>query len=153
MKLTKIAGVLLAVLVVTGSAAALPGAAETHANDNADDAQADDYANENATEAANESEDDTADDSAATQGPPADAGPDGERGPPTDLPAQVPDFVSEIHSLVDTHIAGDLDGTLGEQISDVTPDDSETDDADDGDSDADDSDAEEDTDSDDQTGQ
>ena len=108
MQRTKIVGVVLAVLVLTGSAAALPGAAP---------AQADDYAqNETAGDA---DVDRAANASAAAGGPPADRGPDGERGPPVDLPAQVPDFVSDIHDLVGDHLAGDL----GESIADLTPED------------------------------
>lgn len=55
------------------------------------------------------------------------------------LPAQVPEFVGSIHDLVADHLDGDLDGTLGERISEVTPDDgadaddSEADNADDSD--------------------
>lgn len=135
MKLTKIAGALLAVLLITGSAAALPGAAPAQAEDNADDAQADDYANETAQDAdeddeMNESAGPDAAEAADRQGPPEDVGPDGERGPPTDMPAPVPDFVSDIHQLVNQKLMGDLDGNLGEQISDVTPGDDESSDED-----------------------
>jgi len=131
MTLTKIAGALLAVLLITGSAAALPGAAPAQAEDNADDAQADDYANETAQDAdengeTNESAGPDAADAADRQGPPENVGPNGERGPPTDMPAPVPDFVSDIHQLVNQKLMGDLDGNLGERISDVTPEDEET---------------------------
>ncbi|PSP93619.1 hypothetical protein BRC91_08465 [Halobacteriales archaeon QS_4_62_28] len=127
MNLKTIAGLALAALLVTGSAAALPGNAP---------AQADDYANENADTAATNASETTNESEAADadrQGPPDDtpaASDDDRRGPPSDLPDGVPDFVSEIHSLIGDKLAGDLDGSLGEQISDVTPDDdseSETD--------------------------
>ncbi|EMA06679.1 hypothetical protein SAMN05443574_105105 [Haloarcula vallismortis] len=124
MKLTTIAGGLLAVLVITGSAAALPGAASTQADDHANNAQADSAAEQAANETANagENESDGAAEAADRRGPPADAGQAGDqRGPPSDLPEQVPDFVSEIHTLIGQKQAGDLAGDLGAQISDLTP--------------------------------
>ncbi|WP_336337064.1 hypothetical protein [Haloarcula brevis] len=155
MKLTTIAGGLLAVLVITGSAAALPGAAGAQADDHADDAQAD-----NAEQAANETanadgtEAGGAAEAADRRGPPADAGASADqRGPPSDLPGQVPDFVSEIHTLVGQKLAGDLTGDLGAQISDLTPgDETESppenadDQSDDAESDSDDADQEQSTD-------
>lgn len=130
MKLTQIAGVMLAVVLVTTSvAAALPGNApadqraeqmtnDTQAESTEDtDAQADD----NGTDAADGAE--TDEDGAEYDGANATDGDgmaDQRRGPPTDLPGPVPDFVSEIHDL----IRGKLDGTvsnLGERIGDVTP--------------------------------
>ncbi|GGM44419.1 hypothetical protein [Haloarcula argentinensis] len=124
MKLTTIAGGLLAVLVITGSAAALPGAAGVQADDHADNAQADNAAEQAANETANaaENESDGATEAADRRGPPADAGQAGDqRGPPSDLPEQVPDFVSEIHTLIGQKQAGELTGDLGAQISDLTP--------------------------------
>ncbi|PSQ33163.1 hypothetical protein BRD09_01765 [Halobacteriales archaeon SW_10_68_16] len=104
MKLTKLAGVLLAVLVVaTGAAAALPGNAPSDApveqptNDSdVADARADD-------------DDDDRGESAADR-----------RGPPADMPSQVPEFVSGIHDLVNQKIDGTL-SNLGEEVSSVTP--------------------------------
>ena len=49
----------------------------------------------------------------------------GERGPRTDLPAQVPDFVSQIHEIVGQHLDGALDGSLGDHVSGLTPEDGE----------------------------
>ncbi|MFY4812284.1 hypothetical protein ACOJIV_06150 [Haloarcula sp. AONF1] len=124
MKLTTIAGGLLAVLVITGSAAALPGAAGAQADDHADNAQANNPAEQAANETANadEKESDGAAEAADRRGPPADAGQAGDqRGPPSDLPEQVPDFVSEIHTLIGQKQAGELTGDLGAQISDLTP--------------------------------
>mgnify|MGYP006294165479 CR=1 FL=1 len=112
MNLTKTAGVLLAVLLVaTAGVAALPG-----------NAPADSQAGQ---------ADDTYDDSNASDAP-ADAGPgmndsetgenasnaDDRQGPPTDMPAQVPDHVSQIHELVHQYLDGDIDN-LGAQISDL----------------------------------
>lgn len=128
MKLTTIAGGLLAVLVITGSAAALPGAAGAQADDHADNARADNAAEQAANADGNES--DGAAEAADRRGPPADAGDAADqRGPPSDLPGQVPDFVSEIHTLIGQKQAGDLTGDLGAQISDLTPGD-ESDEAD-----------------------
>jgi hypothetical protein len=117
MKLTKTAGVLLAVLLVaTAGVAALPG-----------NAPADSQAGQ---------ADDNYDDGANASDAPADAGPemndsetdeenaenaenaDDRRGPPTDMPAQVPDHVSQIHELIHQYLDGDIDN-LGERISDV----------------------------------
>ncbi len=110
MTLKTIAGAVLAVLVVTGTAAALPGAAP---------AQADDHANDDAAAAADANADDSNDADAD------EANADERRGPPADLPGQVPDFVGEVHDLIGQKLAGDLTGSLGEQISAVTPDDGE----------------------------
>jgi len=123
MKLTTIAGGLLAVLVITGSAAALPGAAGAQADDHADNAQADNAEQAaNETASADENESGGAAEAADRRGPPADAGAAGDqRGPPSDLPGPVPDFVSEIHTLIGQKQAGDLTGDLGAQISDLTP--------------------------------
>lgn len=110
MTLKTIAGAVLALLVVTGTAAALPGAAP---------AQADEHANDDAAAAAAENADDADADNASDANARAD---DAERrGPPADLPDQVPDFVGEVHDLIGQKLAGDLTGSLGEQISAVTP--------------------------------
>jgi hypothetical protein len=57
-----------------------------------------------------------------------DAAADGQ-GPPADLPAQVPDHVTQIHDLIRSFVGGDGDGSLGDSVSDATPDDG-SDDAD-----------------------
>lgn len=104
---TKIVAALVAVLVIgAGAAAAVPGNAPAgdHAPDS--DQRADDT----------HSSDDAENASEERRGPPAD-GPAAD-GPPTgDLP--VPDHVSEIHSTIDSFLADDLSGTLGDAISDV----------------------------------
>jgi len=46
-----------------------------------------------------------------------------QRGPPVDLPSQVPDHVQQIHSLVRQFIDGAMEGPLGPEVSDVTPED------------------------------
>lgn len=55
---------------------------------------------------------------------PAAAADDDRRGPPADLPEQVPDHVGEIHQRIVTFLDGELD-SLGAAVSDVTPADSE----------------------------
>lgn len=116
MQLSTVAGVVLAVLVLTGSAAALPAnapaQADDHASDQSDAADRTDAASAEADNATSESDDAT--------GEAGDAG-DARRGPPTDLPAQAPDFVSGIHDAVRDHLAGDGDGSLGDRVSDLTP--------------------------------
>ncbi|MFC7194916.1 hypothetical protein ACFQL4_10075 [Halosimplex aquaticum] len=51
----------------------------------------------------------------------------GSQGPPVDLPAQVPDFVSDVHEAIGNHVGGAVDGaqSLGEKISALTPDDAD----------------------------
>lgn len=101
MNLTKLAGVLLAVFVVaTGAAAALPGDAPTDSQAG----QADDHAPEQAHNATEMNE--TADDE--------------RRGPPADMPDAAPDFVSQIHDLIQQKIDGTI-SNLGQQISELTP--------------------------------
>ncbi|MFC7046753.1 hypothetical protein ACFQH6_16270 [Halobacteriaceae archaeon GCM10025711] len=41
------------------------------------------------------------------------------QGPPTEMPANVPDHVSEIHVLIQNYLDGDLSGSLGSAISDL----------------------------------
>jgi hypothetical protein len=145
LKLATVAVALL--LVATGAAVAMPGNAPDQAQ--ADDHPADDHAADDAddaddadADAMNESEYDadereeinesdadeneTGADKSDDAGPPADvpaaSGDDasGDAGPPADLPPQVPDFVSQIHSLIDQHVNGDRSGQdLGSQLSDL----------------------------------
>jgi len=129
MQLTKIAGVALALLMVTGTAAAMPGspvaqADETRSNDAADAADRDPAGNDSEVAAGGSAGNDS---DAADRG-----GAGAARGPPADLPDQVPSFVGDIHQLVQQH----LDSPLGERISDLTPgDDEESDDVDESDAD------------------
>lgn len=106
-----VAAFLALAVVATGAAAAAPGNApvDVPTDQHTDDADAAaENADENATDAGEQAE--------AAQAA------DGERGPPMDLPDQVPDFVSQIHDLIRQHVSGSLDGILGHQVSDVTPD-------------------------------
>jgi hypothetical protein len=137
---TKLVAVVFAALVVTvGPVAAAPGNAPIAVG--ADD-QYDDHA-----EAADGNADDAVDESSA-DGQPADApvGDDAEgnaddaadraddagagstdaadrRGPPSDLPAQVPDHVAAVHDVIESFLSGDLDSSLGDAVSDATPND------------------------------
>lgn len=129
MNLTKIAGVVLAVVLVAGgTAAALPNdAPTTNAPDTPAQAENVTEAPDNETDAdANETERGPHAMNESERGPPADRGPDtAERGPPTDMPEQVPDFVTEIHETINTFLSGELDGDLGSAIAEITPDDGE----------------------------
>lgn len=120
MQLTKIAGVLLALLMVMGTAAAMPGAPAAQADETTDDANETDVDDD-----ANETDD--GDESATAAGPPERGADSAERGPPADLPSQVPDFVGDIHDAIGTFLDGDLGGSLGEAISDLTPEDDSAD--------------------------
>lgn len=133
MKLHKLASIGLAALLLTaGAAMAMPGDAPDHSNSDASDA-ADEHADErdenataaedddvdaDETEEAEMSENESAEDRDANA---ADA------GPPTDMPEQVPDHVSQIHDLIRQFLNGDGDGSLGDQISDVTANENATD--------------------------
>lgn len=111
MQLIKIAGVALALLMITGTAAAMPGAAPAQADENSD---------ANATETTeNQSQSDADAEVSDRRGPPAD---DADRGPPVDLPSQVPDFVGDLHDTIGQFLDGDRDGSLGERLSELTPD-------------------------------
>ncbi|MDG5777502.1 hypothetical protein VB773_13465 [Haloarculaceae archaeon H-GB2-1] len=74
-----------------------------------------------------EPNDDHANDRAAGAG----ASDDHAQGPPVSMPEQVPDHVGEIHQQIRDFLAGDLDGSLGDAISGLTPgdDEAENDDA------------------------
>jgi hypothetical protein len=117
---TKTLGALLALLVVaTGAAAAMPGAAPVDAPDQADNQTAD--AEEEAAQTVmNETAADErdADEERQAGGPPEEAA--GERGPPADMPGAAPDFVSEIHATIQDHLSGAVED-LGAAISDITP--------------------------------
>jgi hypothetical protein len=106
------AAALLALAVVaTGAAAAAPGNAPV-------DAPTDDHAEQSDDRGADPNE--TAADERADAAGQA-ARDEGQRGPRADLPEPVPDFVSEIHDLIRQHVSGSLDGVLGDQVSDRTP--------------------------------
>lgn len=110
MNLELIGATFLALAVVaTGAAGAVPGNAPV-------DVPTGDYDGQGG-DASNASEQRPAD-AAATEYP-------DRRGPPADLPGDAPDFVSEVHDLIRSHLDDALDGVLGDRISDVSPDEGE----------------------------
>jgi len=115
MQLTTIAGAALALLVLTGTAAAMPGAPAAQAAET--------------TDGANETAPDRAETGPSERGPdrPGSAADTSERGPPVDLPSQVPDFVGELHQAIGQFLDGDLAGSLGETLSGLTPDENNSD--------------------------
>jgi len=115
MQLTTIAGAALALLVLTGTAAAMPGAPAAQAAET--------------TDGANETAPDRAETGPSERGPDR-PGSAAERGPPVDLPSQVPDFVGELHQAIGQFLDGDLAGSLGETLSGLsglTPDENNSD--------------------------
>ena len=121
MKLPQIASVLLAVvLVATAGAAAMPGNAPVDAQTGQADENYNDSADEGAIDANASDAQDAQNDSEAQNNSDASA-PDDRRGPPTDMPEQAPDFVTEIHELINQKLDGTLED-LGEALSAVTPD-------------------------------
>lgn len=110
-RITLVAAGLAALVLTAGTAAALPGNAPVDAGANANDAADGDGRD---VDRAGGSAD-------AREGGPAGASEQADRGPPVDLPAQVPDHVSQIHDLIREHLSGNLAGSLGEAINDVTP--------------------------------
>lgn len=137
MNLKQVTAMLLAVTMLT--AGAVGAVAATPGNGNAPDdagSQADDYEQDDDEAAENESDagDEEMNGSPAPDragGPPAaaDRGDEnapapadsaGERGPPTDMPEQVPAHVEEIHSNINSYLDGDIDD-LGGALADVTP--------------------------------
>ena len=138
-KLTLVAVGLAALLLVAGTAAAIP-------NQAADQAQTQsDSKDDHGTNAAQDESDAGADTANATPAnttddeSPADHAGDRARdrnrtqesqpaseagkaeGPPVDMPAQVPDHVTRIHETIRSFLAGDVDGSLGDAISDIVP--------------------------------
>jgi hypothetical protein len=130
MNLRQLAATLLAVTIVTagaaGAVAAAPGNAPDDAGSQSDDAQDDDHPDDADADAMNEhAEADRANASdRATEGPDGNAsvpaGSAGERGPPSELPGQVPAHVGEIHSSISSYLDGSIDD-LGQALADVTP--------------------------------
>ncbi|WP_254521510.1 hypothetical protein [Natrinema caseinilyticum] len=119
MKRTTLIAAVCAVLVLaTGFAAAAPGnvpvSVDTGADD-ADDQRATGEEQRRANEHSNQSESGTAADGVADERT--------SRGPSVDLPEHVPDHVSAIHDRISAFLSGDLEGSLGDAISEITPDD------------------------------
>ncbi|WP_049901597.1 hypothetical protein [Natrinema sp. J7-1] len=120
MKRTTLIAVTCAVLIAaTGFAAAAPGNAPVSVDSSADDRRGNDHATADHADGNAEHRENGA---AADSGADASTG----QGPSGDLPEQVPDHVSAIHDRVSTFLSGGLDGSLGDAISSVTPDDDET---------------------------
>ena len=125
MNLHKLAAIALAALLLTaGAAMATPGDAPDHSNSDASDA-ANEHADEHADERdqnASAAEDDEVDDEEMSENESAEVrdANAADAGPPQDMPEQVPDHVSQIHDLIRQFLNGDGDGSLGDQISDVT---------------------------------
>lgn len=123
MKLRTIATIaLVTLLVAAGTAAALPGNAPEHA-------QAPDDASNGADDAADLDDDtnETATDETEAAGPTERS--DRAGGPPESLPAQVPEHVGEIHDAIRSFLDGSMDGSLGETLQNITPDDETQNDA------------------------
>lgn len=126
MKVRTITVIAIATILVTaGAAVAAPGNAPDLPDNahNINDAERDDDSsenptaeeetNENATVRENSDRDNGAEESVT------DRGADNAQGPPTDLPAQVPEHVSQIHDLIRQFLNDDLGESLGNAISDV----------------------------------
>jgi len=133
---TLIAAVFAALIVASGFAAAAPGNAPVDVDTGAD--RIDDHA-ENEQQHANDRDDRS--ENAATEHTENDAAADERngngatderngQGPNVDLPAQVPDHVSTIHDRISSFLSGDLETSLGDAISAVTPGDENADESD-----------------------
>ncbi|MFA9416294.1 hypothetical protein [Natrinema sp. HArc-T2] len=133
---TLIAAVFAVLIMATGFAVAAPGNAPVDVDTGAD--STDDHAE---SEPQHATDHDDRRENAATErngnGAAADEhngnGAADERngqGPNVDLPAQVPDHVSTIHDRISSFLSGDLETSLGDAISEVTPDDENADESD-----------------------
>lgn len=128
MRFHELAAAALAVLLVSaGAVAAVPGDAPDGAraddHEGADEHAQDDRRDDDRGERARD--DHAADANEAAAAEPGEATAEQareDRGPPTDVPAQVPDFVGRIHGEILKHLDGGLGGAeLGEAISNLTP--------------------------------
>ena len=118
-----IVGALLALTVVaSGAAMAAPGNAPVDVPTTDYDQQADGADNASTATDADEDADDGAEATGPDEADDRGQADDERRGPPSDMPGPVPDFVGEIHDLINQHIDGAIDGVLGDHVSDVTPD-------------------------------
>ena len=125
MRLKQLAALALSALLLTagvGAVAAQSGnaPADAQADEQPDDAERGDEHTDNAS--APDGDRAERPDAAANGSENAGDAPAGQ-GPPTDMPEQVPDHAVRIHEMIDAFLSGDLDGALGPQIADVTPDD------------------------------
>lgn len=149
---TLIAAACALLVITTGIAVAAPGHAPVSVDENADEqddrTDADDRS-ERGVDAADRSEtaaDDRGGNGTATaddrggNGSAANGEADERNGggPNPDLPEQVPEHVSAIHDRIASFLNGDLDGSLGNAIAEVTPgDDAANDEADEDENEAD----------------
>lgn len=108
---------LVALVVVNGAAAVVPGHMSAGAGNDApiepdehadDEAAAGDAPGRNANGARD-----------ANRGPGTNGSAGAKRGPSADVPARAPDHVREIHDAVRRFLPGDLDGSLGAVVRDV----------------------------------
>lgn len=144
-RLTLLAGGLAVLVLVTGTAAALPSQAAQHAQaaqPGSDDrhpdesrAAADDHPNDDANSSAGatvsandtdsaapvESDDEPGQHGVRVRATPATREADADRGPPGTMPAQVPDHVTRIHETIRSFLAGGLNGSLGQAIAGFMP--------------------------------
>lgn len=138
MKRTTLIAALFAVLIMaTGFAAAAPGNApvdvDTGADSTDDHAESEpqhatDHDDRSETAATERNENGAAADERNGNGAATDER--NGQGPNVDLPAQVPDHVSTIHDRISSFLSGDLETSLGDAISEVTPDDENADESD-----------------------
>jgi len=102
---------------------------DEHADANETDSESPDDKSEASDESDETDENETTSEDADRRGPPADSPAAsasegaGSQGPPADLPAQVPDFVGDVHDAINDFLGGDGEGSLGETVSSLTPDD------------------------------
>ena len=125
---TLIAAVFAVLIAATGFAAAAPGNAPVDIDTGADSPE--DYA-ENEPQHATDHDDrsepaatERSENGAATDERNGNSATDERngQGPTADLPEQVPDHVSAIHDRISSFLDGDLETSLGDAISEVTPD-------------------------------
>jgi hypothetical protein len=130
MNVIRLAAVGLAVLLVTaGLTAATPAAPAEHRTTNAPGVAPDRDASDGGTSddsvgpAGAAGPVDASNRADAAGGPErGDAERDETRGPPSDLPAAVPDHVAAIHDTIRSFLSGVLDGSLGRAVSGVAGD-------------------------------
>lgn len=115
MTLSKLLGIALAITVVgagvTGAVAAMDQGVSIE--DRPDESQPGDEPPEVAN---NERADDVNESGDASE-----ETADGPRGPPGDLPAQVPSHVADIHAAIGDFLDGELTSPLGEVVSGIAP--------------------------------
>lgn len=129
MHLKPLVAALLAALIITagaaGTIAATPGNAPDDAGSQGDDHAANESENSDTSDdqmnetARNHSEDDPQ--NASDRANESAAAAQEERGPPVDMPANVPDHVRQIHAAIRSHLTDNFD-SLGSAISGILSD-------------------------------